>query len=57
MKIFAIGCIVILGLVGVAMFMSMQVQSQDYGQVQEYLDSRGKAAIPSSWRSEIGKGI
>lgn len=57
MKVFVIGCFVVLGLIGTAMFMSMQVQSHDYGQVQEYLDSRGKAKIPSSWRAEMGKGI
>lgn len=57
MKIFVIGTIVTLGLVGAAMLASMTAQTTDYMAVEKYMESRGKAQVPSSWRSKMGKGI
>ena len=39
------------------MFLQMEAEVEDRRQIQEYMDSRGKAPLPSSWRSKLGDGI
>ena len=56
-KVFFICCFVILFLAGAIMFLQMQAKSEDKRQIEAYMNSRGKAPLPSSWRSQVGKGI
>ncbi|MBP9838807.1 MAG: hypothetical protein KBC84_08840 [Proteobacteria bacterium] len=56
-KTFFICCFVILFLAGAIMFMQLQQQSSDEHEVKQYLNTRGKSRVPSSWLSKMGKGI
>ena len=56
-KVFFASCFVILFLAGAIMIMQMQNESDDRSAIKRYMDSRGRAPVPSSWRSEVGKGI
>lgn len=39
------------------MFMQMEAEVADQRQIEAYMDSRGKAPLPRSWRDKVGKGI
>lgn len=56
-KVFFIACFVILFIAGAVMFMQMQQESVDERAVNAYINSRGKAPVPPSWRGKIGDGI
>ena len=47
----------IMGLVGFLMFLHMEKEVNDTREQSYYLQSRGKTAIPASWRDKIGTGI
>ena len=57
MQYFAIACVFVLGLVGTVMIITMTQQSMDEQAINKYMQSRGSAEIPRTWRSEMGKGI
>lgn len=50
-------CFIILFLAGGIMLMQMQQESEDRRAVKAYMDTRGKAPMPKSWRGKIGDGI
>ncbi len=56
-KVFFISCFVILFLAGAIMLMQMEQETNDRKSVKAYMDSRGKAPLPSSWRGQLGDGI
>lgn len=56
-KVFFISCFIILFLAGGIMFYQMQAESLDKRQVERYVNSRGKAPVPSAWRGKVGDGI
>ena len=39
------------------MLMGMEAETSDRKAVKKYMDTRGKAPIPPSWRGKIGDGI
>ena len=39
------------------MFLQMEAESEDKLAVRKFIDARGNAPVPRSWRDEIGKGI
>ena len=56
-KTFFISMFAILSLVGLLMFLRMEKEVNDSREQSYYLQSRGKTALPSSWRDKIGTGI
>lgn len=56
-KIFFICCFVILFGAGAIMFISMEREAEDQRQIERFIESRGKAPVPKSWRGRIGDGI
>lgn len=56
-KTFFISCFVILFLAGAIMLMQMEKETNDQRAIKKYMQSRGKAPLPSSWRDDLGKGI
>jgi hypothetical protein len=57
MKIFAaiIGLFIALGVTGYILVIMQDIDDQKA--IKEYMDSRGAAPIPRSWRGKIGEGI
>lgn len=43
--------------VGLIMFLQMEKRTEDSRQVNSYLKSKGKTAVPESWRDKMGTGI
>ncbi len=43
--------------VGAIMVVQMDQEQDDRRAVKSYLDSKGKAPVPPSWRGKIGNGI
>ena len=56
-KTFFLAMFAIMGLVGFLMFLHMEKEVNDTREQSYYLQSRGKTAIPASWRDKIGTGI
>lgn len=56
-KIFFIAMFGVIGLVGLLMFLRMEKEVYDYREQSYYIESRGKTALPKSWKDKIGKGI
>ncbi len=56
-KIFFVCCFAILFLAGAIMFLQMEAATEDKRQIDRYMNSRGKAPLPSSWRDKVGDGI
>ena len=56
-KVFFIACFAILFFAGAIMFYSMEREAADERQIQRFIDSRGKAPLPRSWRGQVGDGI
>lgn len=42
---------------GLIMFLQMEKKTEDTRQVNIYLKSKGKTAVPESWRDKMGSGI
>ncbi|HQH27562.1 MAG TPA: hypothetical protein PLP17_09225 [Oligoflexia bacterium] len=56
-KLFFICTFVLIFLAGAIMFFQMEAQSADSRAIKAYVESRGRAPIPPSWRNKIGAGI
>ncbi len=56
-KLFFGGAFLLIVLVGGVMFLQMEAEAEDKRAIKNYLESRGKAPIPRSWRERIGDGI
>jgi hypothetical protein len=56
-KIFFGAMFFLLFVAGGLMFMQMEAESEDQRSIRAYMDSRGKAPLPASWRSKVGEGI
>lgn len=56
-KAFFISCFVLLFIVGAFLFLQLQRAQDDAKAERAYLNSRGKAPVPSSWEGKVGKGI
>ena len=51
------GIFVLIGLVGVFLFFQLEAETDDRRSIKRYMDSKGKAPVPRSWREQMGKGI
>ena len=56
-KIFFISCFVILFIAGAIMLMQMDAETANEMEIRRYMESRGAAPLPRSWRPQVGKGI
>lgn len=56
-KTFFFGMFFILGMVGLISFLHMEKKTSDYKDQRLYIESKGAAEMPSSWRKQIGRGI
>lgn len=56
-KIFFGACFVLLTIAGAVMFVSMQKETVDRREIKRFVESRGGAPMPRSWRDKIGEGI
>lgn len=56
-KTFFISIFAMMGLVGFLMFLRLEKEVNDSREQKYYLESRGRTAVPHSWRDKIGNGI
>lgn len=56
-KIFFVACFFLLFAAGALMFLQMEAESEDQRAIKAYMDSRGAAPLPRSWRDKVGRGI
>ncbi len=56
-KAFFFGTFLLIGLVGAISYLHMEKKSSDYRDQRLYIESRGAADMPSSWKKQIGRGI
>ena len=56
-KIFFFAMFGLLGLVGLITVLRWEKESKDYKDQRMFIESRGAADIPDSWKGKIGGGI
>jgi len=56
-KLFFGGAFLLIIIVGGVMFLQMEAEAEDKRAIKAYIESRGKAPLPKTWRQKIGDGI
>jgi hypothetical protein len=56
-KSFFFGIFILIGLVGLITFLHMEKKATDHREQRMYIESKGAAEMPASWRRQVGRGI
>lgn len=56
-KLFFGGAFLLIVIAGAVIFLQMEAEAEDKRAIKAYMDTHGKAPLPSSWREKVGSGI
>ena len=54
---YIIGALILILIIGSFFYVDQTTSSRDRREIKNYVESKGKAKIPSAWRDKVGNGI